>query len=237
MKYFVLPALIASLLLIMPPVARAAASTGQMNLIRNAAAAFEQMPAMVPRCVLNNARGIVVVPNALKSRLLFGGGQQLGVLVTRLPDKSWSAPSFVTFSGAKVVDELYGVGVRNVILILNTPRAVADAEAGTLYPGAGIPITAGPIGADRCDSCTVPAVYSYVSSACTIFRATVKASLLAIDHCANWSVYGMANPLRMPGMKALGAARNFDCTVARATGAPVKVCGWAHRGRTLGEGA
>ena len=236
MKYFILPVLIGSLLLSGPPAARALPLTGQMNLMGNAAAALNQMPAMVPQCVLRNARGIVVIPNAIKTRFSFGGAQQLGIFVTRLPDGSWSAPSFVSLSGAKI-DERYGVGVRNIILVLNTPRAVAAAEAGTLYPGAGIPITAGPIGADRCARCATPAVYSYVSSACTIYSATVRASLLAMEYCANEDVYGMANPLRLPGIKAPGPARNFDCAVAGATGAPMKVCNWSRQGHPLRTGA
>ena len=232
MKYFLPTALIGSLLLLGSPAARALPSRGQMNLVRSAAAAYAPVPAMVPRCVLSNARGIVVVPNAIKSRFLFGGAQGLGVLATRLPDGSWSAPSFVTLGGAKI-NERFGVGVRNILLILNTPQAVAAAEAGTLYPGAGIPITAGPIGADICPVCARPAVYSYVSSLCTVYPAEVKASLLTLDRCANRDVYGMANPLRMAGSMAFPPARSFGRTVAKATGAPLKVCGLVRQGQAF----
>lgn len=230
MKYLILPVLIGSLLLLGPSAARAVPSAGEMNRIVTATAVFNQMPARIPPYVLSHAQGIAVIPTALPVGFAtarahgYGVLAGFGIFVTRLPDGSWSAPSFISMNGA-TTDVPIGGAARNVILIFNTPRAVAAAETGNFNLGRGASVTAGPIAANFCGNTVTPDVYSYVSNAGAFIGTTVHASLLRIDYCTNRAVYGMANPLSMPGSEASGPSRNFVCTVSRATGAPTGSCG------------
>lgn len=224
MKYFLLSVLAGSLLLSRPVATKAVPSPDEMNRIQNATAVFDQMPAMIPRYVLRHALGIAVIPGVLKAGFVFGGEIGGGIMVARLPDRSWSAPSFISLAGASFGFQIGGE-VRNIVLIFNTPQAVRAAENGNLKLGAGASVTAGPMGAGFGANTVMPAVYSYVSSAGAFVGATVQGSVLSIDYGANRDLYGMADPLSISATAAPGPARNFVCVVARATGASTRVCG------------
>ena len=223
MKYFVLPVLIGSLLLFAPLTARAVPTAAEMNLIQNATTIFDQMPAIIPPYVLQHAQGIAVIPGVLKAGFIFGGELGKGIMVARLPNGGWSAPSFISLAGASFGFQIGGE-IRNVVLIFNTPEAVAAAASGNLKLGVGASVTAGPVGAGIGANTEMPAVYSYVSSAGAFIGATVKGSVLSTDYDANSNVYGMANPLSMSARAAPGLARNFVCVISRSTGAPTRVC-------------
>jgi lipid-binding SYLF domain-containing protein len=224
MKYLVVSLLIGSLLLGAPMAAKPLPSSAEMNRLGNASAVFNQMPALIPPYVLRNARGIAVIPGVLKAGFIFGGELGGGVMVTRLADGRWSAPSFISLAGASFGFQLGGE-VRNIVLIFNTDQAVAAAESGNLKLGVGASVTAGPMGAALGANTVMPAVYSYVSSAGAFVGATVQGAVLSIDYAANSDLYGSANPLRMEASAAPGAARSFVCVIARATGSPTRVCG------------
>lgn len=224
MKYFVLSVLFGSLLLFGSAGAKAAPHPGEMARLQNATAVFNRMPAMIPRFVLRHARGIAVIPGALKAGFIFGGELGSGVLVRRLPNGRWSAPSFISLTGGSFGLQIGGE-VRDIVLIFNTPEAVAAARRGNLKLGVGASVTAGPVGGGLGANTVMPAVYSYVRSAGAFIGATVQGSVLSIDYGANRNVYGTANPLAMSAKTAPGPARNFVCVVARATGAPTMVCG------------
>jgi lipid-binding SYLF domain-containing protein len=207
-----------------PVTANAVPSTDEISRIQYATAVFDQMPKTIPPYLLRHARGIAVIPGALKAGFIFGGELGRGVMVARLPDGRWSAPSFISLTGASFGFQIGGE-VRNIVLIFNTPQAVAAAENGSLKLGVGASIAAGPIGAGFGANTVMPAVYSYVSGAGAFIGATVNGSVLSIDYGANQNIYGMADPLSMSAMAAPGPARNFVCVVARASGAPNRVCG------------
>lgn len=52
-----------------------------------------------------NAKGLAVI-TVLKAGFLFSGRAGSGVIVARLPDGSWSAPSAIVTAGAGVGDKL-----------------------------------------------------------------------------------------------------------------------------------
>lgn len=224
MKYIVMPVLLGLFILLGSVTARAVPTVSEMNRLQSATALFEQMPSMIPRYVLRHAQGIAVIPGEFKAGFIFGGELGNGVMVARLPDGRWSAPSFITIGGANWGAQIGGE-VRNIVLIFNTPAGVAAAESGNLTLGAGASITAGPVGTGVGVNTRIPAVYSYVSSAGAYIGATLNGSVLATDYGANRDVYGMTNPLSLRASAAPEATRGFTCSIARATGAPEQVCG------------
>jgi lipid-binding SYLF domain-containing protein len=195
-----------------------------MNRIQNATALFSQMPATIPPYVLRHAQGIAVIPGAVQAGFVFGGEMGKGILSARLPNGNWSAPSFITLAGASFGLQIGGE-VRNIVLIFNTPQAVAAAENGNLKLGVGASVTAGPVGAGFSANTAMPSVYSYVGSTGAFVGAVVQGAVLSIDYNANVNTYGKANPLGMPADATPGEVRNFVCVLSRATGAPTRVCG------------
>ena len=92
-------------------------------------------------------QGFAII-TALKAGFLGTGRFGSGVVVARLPNGTWSAPSAIMllsggFGGA------VGVELTEIVLILNTLDAVQTfAQAGTVTFGAEISMAAGPVGRD-----------------------------------------------------------------------------------------
>ena len=61
---------------------------------------------VIPPRILKNAKGLAII-TVFKAGFLFSGRAGSGVIVARLPDGSWSAPSAIVTAGA-------GVGVKLV---------------------------------------------------------------------------------------------------------------------------
>jgi lipid-binding SYLF domain-containing protein len=225
MKYFVGPVLVSFFLLFGSAVANAEPTPGEIGRIEAATRVFDEMPAWVPAYVLKHAKGIAVIPGELKAGFVFGGEAGGGVIVSRLPNGSWSPPAFISIAGASFGFQI-GAEARDIVLIFNTARSMDFIENGRIRLGGDASVTAGPVGAGTGVTTDVPEVYSYIRSSGAFIGATVEGSLLAFDFNANRDLYGVADPLKMKvKAKAIPQpARRFSCAVARATGAPKKYC-------------
>ena len=181
------------------------------------------MPGRIPAYVLENAKGIAVIPGELKAGFIFGGELGGGVLVSRLPDGSWSPPAFISVAGASFGLQIGGEA-RDIVLVFNTVRSMDFIENGRVKLGGDASVTAGPVGADAGVTTDIPEIYSYVRSVGAFIGATVEGSVLSFDFDANRDLYGISDPLKMQARAIPEPARRFSCVVARATGAPSKLC-------------
>jgi len=225
MRYFVTPVLVSFFLLFGSAVAKAEPTPGEIGRIEAATRVFEEMPAKIPAYVLDHAKGIAVIPGELKAGFVFGGEAGGGVIVSRLPNGSWSPPAFFSLAGASFGFQIGGE-VRDIVLIFNTARSMDFIENGRIQLGGDASVTAGPVGADAGVTTDLPEIYSYVRSAGAFIGATVQGSVLSFDFNANRDLYGIDDPLRMK-VKARAIpqpAHRFTCAIARATGAPAKNC-------------
>lgn len=120
----------------------------------------------IPPAAIRNAKGIVIY-TAMRSGIApFGGTGGTGLMLARLPDGSWSAPTSVSPNNV-AVGLLLGFDVFNVILLLNTDKAVESFHTlAKVTMGAEMAVAAGPLGTGTSAESGVDRapIYSYVQS-------------------------------------------------------------------------
>lgn len=118
----------------------------------------------IPKAVLQRARGIytiyiilyllllesfnlgLAVFQVLKAGFVFSGKAGSGLVIARLPDGSWSAPSCIATGGLGWGLQI-GADITDFVIVLNSEDAVrAFSLGGNVTIGGGISATAGPIG-------------------------------------------------------------------------------------------
>ena len=95
-----------------------------------------------------NAYGIerIAVITIVKAGFLWSGRAGTGLVIAKLPDGSWSAPSAIAAVGAGVGLQI-GAEITDFVFVLNNAAAVrAFSQKGNLTLGANISIAAGPTG-------------------------------------------------------------------------------------------
>ncbi|KAK9459222.1 uncharacterized protein V1516DRAFT_666497 [Lipomyces oligophaga] len=149
---------------------------------------------VIPPSVLANAKGLVVI-TVLKAGFLFSGRAGAGVVIARLPDGSWSAPSAIMTAGAGFGGQI-GAELTDFVMILNTRAAVESfAQAGSITLGGNISIAAGPVGrnAEASGSASlkaVAAIFSYSKTRGLFAGVSLEGSVLVERRDANRRFYG-----------------------------------------------
>ncbi|OBA13841.1 uncharacterized protein OGAPODRAFT_83792 [Ogataea polymorpha] len=149
---------------------------------------------VIPREVLLNAKGLAVI-TILKAGFLFSGRAGSGVVVARLPDGSWSAPSAIVTAGAGVGGQV-GAEVTDFVFILNTEAAVESfAQFGSVTLGGNISVAAGPLGrnaevAGSASFRNVAPVFAYSKTKGLFAGVSVEGSVLVERREANRKFYG-----------------------------------------------
>lgn len=99
----------------------------------------------IPPAVIKRAKGIVIY-TAMRSGIApFGGAGGAGLMLARLPDGSWSAPSAITPNNLSV-GLLLGFDIFDVILVVNSDRAMETFKSHKVTLGAETAVAAGPFG-------------------------------------------------------------------------------------------
>ncbi|CCF53051.1 hypothetical protein NDA11_005601 [Ustilago hordei] len=99
----------------------------------------------IPPQVIKRAKGIVIY-TAMRSGIApFGGAGGAGLMLARLPDGSWSAPSTISPNNL-AVGLLLGFDIFDVILVVNTERAMETFKSHKVTLGAETAVAAGPFG-------------------------------------------------------------------------------------------
>ncbi|CDK29790.1 unnamed protein product [Kuraishia capsulata CBS 1993] len=149
---------------------------------------------VIPRDVLQNAKGLAVM-TVIKAGFLFSGRAGSGVVVARLPDGSWSAPSAIVTAGAGVGGQI-GAEITDFVFILNSQAAVDSfAQFGSVTLGGNVSVAAGPLGrnaeaAGTASLKSVSAVFSYSKTKGLFAGVSVEGSVLVERREANRKFYG-----------------------------------------------
>ncbi|KAI8326915.1 hypothetical protein BD560DRAFT_379720 [Blakeslea trispora] len=77
---------------------------------------------VIPPSILEKAQGLAIF-TVLKAGFLFSGRAGSGLVVARLPDGSWSAPSAIVIGGMGAGGQI-GAELTDFVLVLNTKEAV-----------------------------------------------------------------------------------------------------------------
>ncbi|KAG6845599.1 hypothetical protein H0H87_006652 [Tephrocybe sp. NHM501043] len=146
----------------------------------------------IPKAVLQRARGLAVF-QVLKAGFVFSGKAGSGIVIARLPDGSWSAPSCIATGGLGWGLQI-GADITDFVIVLNSEDAVkAFSIGGNMTIGGNISAAAGPIGTGGSVQATLahPApMFSYSKSKGLFAGMSLEGTVLIERKDTNRDFYG-----------------------------------------------
>nr|WP_220481115.1 lipid-binding SYLF domain-containing protein [Lysobacter penaei] len=170
---------------------------------QNAVRVLSQIQAIpesaIPDKLLDEAKGIVVVPDTLKIGLVLGGRRGHGLMSVKNPDGTWSNPSFVKLTGGSIGLQA-GVQSADVVLVFRSERGLDSIVNGKVTLGADAGVAAGPVGrnaATATDGQLKAEIWSWSRARGLFAGIALDGAVLSIDDDANLAVYGSGTTPRM----------------------------------------
>ncbi|ORX49811.1 DUF500-domain-containing protein [Hesseltinella vesiculosa] len=150
---------------------------------------------IIPPSILAKAHGIVFI-RLYRAGFLISAKGGTGIIIARMPDGSWSAPSGVSMTSVGV-GHLIGGEIIDSVIVMNYRGAVKafyDA-GGQIQLGVGVSISAGPVGraaeiAASAGSKHVAATYAYSASKGLFVGYSFEGSRITERAQINASFYG-----------------------------------------------
>ncbi|GES63570.1 DUF500 and SH3 domain protein [Aspergillus terreus] len=148
---------------------------------------------VIPPEILAGAKGLAVL-TVLKAGFLGSARFGSGIVVARLADGTWSAPSAIATAGAGFGGQI-GFELTDFVFILNDAAAVRTfSQVGTLTLGGNVSIAAGPVGrnaeaAGAASTKGVAAVFSYSKTKGLFAGVSLEGSMLVERKDANEKLY------------------------------------------------
>ncbi|RXW25326.1 hypothetical protein EST38_g513 [Candolleomyces aberdarensis] len=174
----------------------------------------------IPKAILQRARGTLPILHStapisltpptlfnpglaifqvLKAGFVFSGKAGSGLVIARLPDGSWSAPSCIATGGLGWGLQI-GADITDFVIVLNSEDAVrAFSLGGNVTIGGNIAATAGPIGTGGSVQASLahPApMFSYSKSKGLFAGVSLEGTVLIERKDANRDFYGSTVPAR-----------------------------------------
>ncbi|KAL7418100.1 hypothetical protein BDY24DRAFT_411206 [Mrakia frigida] len=150
----------------------------------------------IPKAVLLNAKGLAVF-TVVKAGFIFSGRGGTGLVVARLPDGSWSAPSLIATGGLGWGLQV-GADITDFVVVLNSQEAVEGfSKGGNVTIGGSISAAAGPIGTGgsvQTALASPAAVFSYSKSRGLFAGVSLEGTVLIERKDANAEFYGSKVP-------------------------------------------
>ncbi|KAH9851505.1 DUF500-domain-containing protein [Lenzites betulinus] len=152
----------------------------------------------IPKAVLQRARGLAIF-QVVKAGFVFSGKAGSGIVIARMPDGSWSAPSCIATGGVGWGLQI-GADITDFVIVLNSEEAVrAFAMGGNVTIGGNISAAAGPIGTGGAVQASLahPApMFSYSKSKGLFAGLSLEGTVLLERKDANRDFYGSVVPAR-----------------------------------------
>ena len=149
---------------------------------------------IIPPQVLAEAKGLAIL-TVLKAGFLGSGRFGSGVVVSRLGDGSWSAPSAIATGGAGFGGQI-GFELTDFVFILNDRDAVRTfSQFGNLTLGGNVSVAAGPVGrnaeaAGAASTKGVAGVFAYSKTKGLFAGVSLEGSVFVERKDANAKLYG-----------------------------------------------
>ncbi|KAK3381380.1 hypothetical protein B0H63DRAFT_202118 [Podospora didyma] len=149
---------------------------------------------VIPPSVLASAKGLAIL-TVIKAGFLGSARFGSGLVVARLPDGSWSAPTAIATGGAGFGGQI-GFELTDFVFILNDASAVKTfSQAGSLTLGGNVSIAAGPIGrnaeaAGAASLRSVAGIFSYSKTKGLFAGVSLEGSVIVERKDANTKLYG-----------------------------------------------
>jgi SH3 domain-containing YSC84-like protein 1 len=162
-----------------------------------------EAPSVPLEFVENPAQGCVLIIflqglailTVIKAGFLGSARFGSGLVVARLPDGSWSAPSAIATAGAGFGGQI-GLELTDFVFILNDSSAVKTfSQAGSLTLGGNVSIAAGPVGrnaeaAGAASLKSVAGIFSYSKTKGLFAGVSLEGSAIVERKDANAKLYG-----------------------------------------------
>ncbi|KAL8280768.1 hypothetical protein RQP46_006772 [Phenoliferia psychrophenolica] len=181
---------------------------------------------VIPAAVLRKAKGFCML-TVVKAGFVFSARAGSGVVIARLPNGDWSAPSAVGTAGAGFGMQV-GAEMTEFFIILNSRAAVNSfMAAGSLTLGGNMSVAAGPLGRNVEGTGTLSskgglaAMYSYSRTKGLFGGASVEGSVIVERSDANLKAYGHSVTAKQLLSGAVGVpewAEYLIDTIARRSG-------------------
>ncbi|KAJ5287484.1 hypothetical protein N7478_003170 [Penicillium angulare] len=148
---------------------------------------------VIPPEILAGAKGLAIL-TVLKAGFIGSGRFGSGIVVARLADGTWSAPSAIATAGAGVGGQI-GFELTDFVFILNDASAVRTfSQFGTLTLGGNVSLAAGPVGrnaeaAGAASTKGVAAIFSYSKTKGLFAGVSLEGSMLVERKDANQKMY------------------------------------------------
>ncbi|GAA99443.1 uncharacterized protein L969DRAFT_86697 [Mixia osmundae IAM 14324] len=151
----------------------------------------------IPKVVLQRAKGLAVF-TVLKAGFVWSGKAGSGIVVARLPDGSWSAPSCIATGGVGFGLQI-GADLSEFVIVLNSEDAVrAFTTQGNLTVGGSVAASAGPIGTGGAVNASLmhPApMFTYSKNKGLFAGVSLEGTALVERKDANEAFYGQKIPV------------------------------------------
>lgn len=187
-------------------VAMSAASTAHGQSLENQTVAqatsvlndIMQIPAKgIPHKMLEDAQGLVIIPNMIKGGFVVGVRHGNGVVMVRDANTGgWTAPQFVSMTGGSVGWQV-GVQSTDVILVFRTQNSVQNLLKGQFTLGVDAAAAAGPVGRQASAGTDLELkseIYSYNRSRGLFIGASLDGSALKMNPAATQAYYANGVP-------------------------------------------
>jgi len=152
----------------------------------------------IPKVVLQRARGLAIF-QVIKAGFVFSGKAGSGLVIARLPDGSWSAPSCIGTAGVGWGLQA-GADVTEFVVVLNSEEAVrAFSLGGNVTLGGSLSASVGPIGtggALQASLASPSPMFSYSKSKGLFAGISLEGTVLIERKDANSDFYGSVVPAR-----------------------------------------
>ena len=153
----------------------------------------------IPDKLFDEARAVLVVPDAIKAGLVIGGRRGHGLLSVKGADGTWSNPAFVTLTGGSIGFQA-GVQSADIVLVFRSERGVDSIVNGKFTLGADAGVAAGPVGRNASaatDGAMKAEIWSWSRARGLFAGVALDGAVLSIDDAADESVYGRDTTPRM----------------------------------------
>ncbi|ETS78105.1 SH3 domain-containing protein [Pestalotiopsis fici W106-1] len=161
---------------------------------------------VIPPEILRNAKGLAIL-TVIKAGFLGSARFGSGLVVARLDNGSWSAPTAIMTGGAGFGGQI-GFEITDFVFILNDRNAVKTfAQAGSITLGGNVSIAAGPIGrnaeaAGAASLKSVAGIFSYSKTKGLFAGVSLEGSAIIERKDANEKLYGQ----RLTAMQLLSGS-------------------------------
>jgi lipid-binding SYLF domain-containing protein len=212
------------------------AETTVINATNTFAQAMVMPQNEIPRSLLANAQGIIIVPSMVRGAFVVGVQHGRGVLVVRDATGAWQPPRFVQITGGSIGYQI-GVQATDLVLVFRTQQSVANLLRGTLKVGVDASAAAGPVGRQTSagtDLSLQAEILSYSRARGAFIGVSIDGSVISLDPTAEAMYYQTPGAIPASTVQLLQTITAYSAVLQPIAAVPAQAVaagGWVAAGQ------